>query len=64
LSLSHSRINPTKEVSTTPPTTWIKSSTKETKTHVAIMTAWYADVASELRSAMYAFGDVAGVIPT
>ena len=31
---------------------------------VAIMTARYADAASELRNAMYAFGEVVDVIPT
>jgi len=34
------------------------------KTRVTIMTARYADVASEFRNAMYAFGDVVDVIPT
>jgi hypothetical protein len=28
------------------------------------MTARYAEVASELRNAMYAFGDVVGIVPT
>jgi hypothetical protein len=58
-----SRVDPKKKaVSNTPPPTGTWPSANETKTHVAIMTARYADVASELRNAMYLFGDVVVVI--
>lgn len=59
---THASTQQKKTVSTTPPTTGTYPNAKETKTHVAIMTARYADVASELRNAMYAFGDVVVVV--
>ena len=55
---THASTQQKKTVSTSPPTAGTYPNAKETKTHVAIMTARYADVASELRNAMYAFGDV------
>ena len=55
---THASTQQKKMVSTTPPTAGTYPNAKETKTHVAIMTARYAEVASELRNAMYAFGDV------
>jgi len=61
---THASTQQKKTVSTAPPTTGTYPNAKETKTHVAIMTARYADVASEFRNAMYAFGDVVDDIPT
>ena len=60
--VTHASTQQKKAVSNTPPPTGTRPSANETKTHVAIMTARYADVASELRNAMYLFGDVV-VIP-